>query len=121
MKVSFRRVEEKEGVVFKKQVHTLFVDVELSSEEIKAIKAAGVEDYVLLEYSYKDLELDWKVSDLLYDNQRRSKGKDSERRFVAADAVSRKGMEEQLKQGLAGLKAVIDDASLEEPQESFEL
>ena len=39
MKVNLRRVEEMEGMLFKKQVFTVFVDVELSPDEIKAIKA----------------------------------------------------------------------------------
>ncbi len=117
MKVSIRKIDEKEGLIFKKAVYTLYVGVQLTQDEVSALKAAGVEDYVLVEYTYKNLELNWTVSGLLYDSK-----KGGERRFVAADQVERSQLESQIKESLAQVKQVIDSQdSLGESEESFEL
>lgn len=103
MKVSLRKEDETSGLFRKKTEYVLYVKVELAPEERTAIKRAGIEDYILLEYSYMGNELNWTVSGVVYASD---KGKES--RFVAADAIARNGMEQRVKEQLKALKSQIE-------------
>jgi hypothetical protein len=102
MKVALRKDDVTSGMFKKTTEYCLFVKVELSEEETGAIKKAGIENLLLMPYSYKGLELDWKVSSVLYGS---SKG--SEYRFVAANGIQRNEMEQTVKEQLTALKSQI--------------
>jgi hypothetical protein len=102
MKVVLRKEDVTSGMFKKTTEYCLFVKVELSEEETGAIKKAGIEGLILMPYSYKGLELDWKVSSVVY-----SSSKGSESRFVAANGIQRNEMEQTVKEQLAALKSQI--------------
>lgn len=58
MKVSLRKEDETSGLLRKTTEYTLYVKVELTEEEKAAIKKAGIEDFLLMPYSYRGTELD---------------------------------------------------------------
>jgi len=117
MKVSLRRVEETAGVFKKTTEYVLYVKVELTAEERGAIKKAGIEDYLLMEYSYRGSEINWLVKSVVY-----SSDKGSESRFVAANAISRNEMEQEVKESLSALKSQIEaQMAGGSGSESFEL
>lgn len=104
MKVTIDKKDEKSGLVFKTTEYALYVKVELSPEERAAIKAAGIENYVLMEYSYGGVELNYQVKSVVYDSD---KGKGDGSRFVASDAVVRNNMEAHIMEQLKALKSQI--------------
>ena len=117
MKVSLRKVEETSGFLSKKTEYVLYVKVELTAEEKSAIKKAGIEDLLLVEYSYKGLELNWLVKSIVYSSD---KGKES--RFVGGNAMSRNELEQQVKDSLSALKSQIEaQMSGGNRSESYEL
>ena len=117
MKVSLRKVEETSGWLSKTTEYALYVKVELTGEEKAAIKKAGIEDFLLMEYAYKGLELNWLVKSVLY-----ASDKGSESRFVGGNAISRNEMEQKIKDSLATLKSQIEkQMSGGNGSESFEL
>lgn len=117
MKITFRKVDEKSGFIRKTIEHTLFVKVELDKDEREAINAAGIDDYLLMDYEYKGTHLPWKVKSLLYADK-----KGTESRFVGEDQLDRNRIEGEVKEALKSLKNVIDNqSSLGESEESFEL
>lgn len=65
----------------------------------------GLSDHrcILMEYSYKGVELNWTVKSVVY-----ASDKGSENRFVASDAIARNGMEQQVKEQLKALKSQIE-------------
>ena len=103
MKVSLRKDDKTTGLFKKTTEFELFVKVELSSEERDAIKKAGIDDYILVEYAYKGTELNYQVKSVVH-----SSDKGSERRFVASDAIERDRIEQKLKEQLAALKSQIE-------------
>jgi len=102
MKVSLRKEDVTSGFLKKTTEYCLFVKVELSPEENDAIKAAGIEDLVLMPYSYKGLELDWKVRSVVHGSD-----KNSDYRFVASNGIERNEMEQTVKEKLSALKSQI--------------
>lgn len=117
MKVKLRTVDETSGWLKKTTKYALYVAVELSPEERDAIKRAGIEGYVLLEYSYKGLELNYQVKSALH-----SSDKATERKFVGADAIERNKIQDSIKDGLAWLKSQIEaHAASSNREEEFEL
>lgn len=103
MKVTFTKEDEKSGLIFKTNEYALYLQVELSPEERAAVQKLGISDYVLMEYSYKGLELNYQVKSLVYASDKGGKGS----RFVAPDAVVRNRMEGQLMEQLKALKSQI--------------
>jgi hypothetical protein len=65
MKVSLRKEDETSGWLSKTTEYALYVKVELTPEERIAIKAAGIEDFLLMEYSYKGNGMEQKVKESL--------------------------------------------------------
>jgi hypothetical protein len=117
MKVSLRTVEETSGLIRKTTEYVLYVKVELAPEEKAAIKKAGIEDLLLMEYSYKGLELNWKVKSVVYESD---KGKES--RFVGSNAMERNEIEGNVKSALKALKSQIEaQMSSSNRAESFEI
>lgn len=98
MEAKFRRVEEKEGLVFKKTVHVLYLTVNLTQEEIDFLERSGVKDHILIKYTYKGAELNQTVSSLIY---RAKKG--SEGRLVFENTAERNDAEREIVEGLEGL------------------
>lgn len=117
MKVSLRREDETSGLFRKTTEYVLYVKVELTPDERTAIKRAGIEDYILMEYSYKGVELNWTVKSVVY-----ASDKGNESRFVASDAIARNGMEQHVKEQLKALKSQIEaQMAGSASSESFEL
>lgn len=117
MKVDLRKVEETSGFFSKTTEYCLYVKVELTAEETSTIKKAAIEDFILVEYSYKGSELNWTVGQVVY-----SSGKGTEWRFVAYNAVARNEIEQEVKQSLTALKSQIEaQMSGGAGSESFEL
>ena len=116
MKVSMRKSEKTTGLFAKTTEYELFVKVELTAEERGAIKAAGIEKYILIEYSYKNMELNWTVSSVLHSSE-----KNSEWRFVTTDASQRLDLEAEVKQQLSNLKSQIESVAGGSREETFEL
>lgn len=102
MKVTIETKDEKFGLLFKTTEYALYVKVELSQEERAAIENMGIENYVLMEYSYKGVEVNYKVKSVVYASD---KGHAS--RFVASDAIVRDEMEAHIMQQLKALKSQI--------------
>lgn len=111
MRVSLRKEDETASIwdsgsligLFKRPIeYSLYVKVELSDDEKKAIKAAGIEDFVLMAYAYKGVDIDWKVKSVVHISDKRT-----ESRFVARNAIERTEMEETVKEQLAALKSQI--------------
>lgn len=103
MRVSLRKEDETSGLFRKTTEYVLYVKVELTPEERAAIKSAGIDKYILMEYSYKGLELNWEVGSVVY-----ASDKGSESRFVASDAITRNDMEQHVKEQLKALKSQIE-------------
>ncbi|MBS1816986.1 MAG: hypothetical protein JSU08_03565 [Acidobacteria bacterium] len=117
MKVSLRKDEKTTGLFKKTTEFELFVKVELTPQERDAIKKAGIDDYILMEYAYKGLELNYQVKSVVHCSD-----KGSESRFVASDAIGRNRMEQTLKEQLAALKSQIESQmSSSKETETFEL
>lgn len=117
MKVSLRKEDETSGLFRKTTEYCLYVKVELSAEEQGAIKAAGIEDFLLMPYSYKGVDIDWKVKSVVY-----ASNKGSESRFVASNAIHRNEMEQTVKEKLSALKSQISAQLAGGPgTETFEL
>lgn len=117
MKVSLRREEEASGVFKKTTEYALYLKVELSPEEKHAIKAAGIEDRIVMEYTYKGSEINYLVKSVVYHSD-----KGSESRFVGSNVAERNELEQNLKQGLSALKSQIEaQMSPGAKSESFEL
>jgi hypothetical protein len=102
MKVALRKDGETSGLIRKTTEYCLYVKVELSAEETGAIKQAGIDDFLLMKYSYKGLENDWKVKSVVY-----TSNKGGEHRFVAGNAIERNEMEQTVKEKLTALKSQI--------------
>ena len=117
MKVSLRKEDETSGLIFKKPIYAMYLKVQLTPEERNAIKKAGIEDYVLLDYEVNDREFQYQVKSVVYDSD-----KNRETRFTASDAIKRRNMEETIKEQLSILKSNID-AQLEggSGSETFDL
>lgn len=103
MKVSLRREDETSGWLRKSTEYVLYVKVELSPEERAAIKKASIEDYLMMPYSYKGVDINWTVGSIAY-----SSDKGSESRFVSPDAISRSEMEQTVSEKLKALKSQIE-------------
>ena len=117
MKVTMRKTEETSGLFKKTTEYSLHVGVVLTPEEVDAIRKAGIGDHLLVEYSYKGLDLNYQVKSVVYGSE-----KGSEFRFVSSDAVSRNAMEQRVKDGLKALKSQIDaQLSAGPATQSFEL
>jgi hypothetical protein len=117
MKVSLRKEEETSGLFGKTTEYVLYVKVELTSDERNVIKSAGIEDLLLMEYSYKGVEVNWLVKSVVYKSD-----KGSESRFVGNNAIARNEMEQNIKEALTALKSQIDaQMSGGNRSESFEL
>lgn len=102
MKVSMRKEDETSGMFKKTTEYCMYVKVELTDEEKQAIKKAGIEDMLLMEYSYKGSELNWQVKSVVY-----ASNKGTESRFVAGNAIHRNEMEQTVKEKLTALKSQI--------------
>jgi hypothetical protein len=102
MKVSLRKEDETSGLFKKTTEYCLYVKVDLSAEELGAIKAAGIENFQLMPYSYKGLDLNWHVSSVIHNSK-----KGSESRFVASNAIQRNEMEQTVKEKLGALKSQV--------------
>lgn len=103
MKVSLRKEDEKYGLLKNKIEYALYVKVQLSDDEVIALKQAGINNHILMEYSYKGTELNWLVSSVLYSHE-----KNKEWRFVAYDSIDRIAMEDKVKESLKALKSNIE-------------
>jgi hypothetical protein len=117
MKVSLRREEETSGVFKKTTEYVLYVKVELTPEEKNAIKAAGIEHRIVLEYTYKGSEINYQVKSVVYHSDR-----GSESRFVGNNVAERNDLEHNLKEGLTALKSQLEEQmSPSAKSETFEL
>ena len=103
MKVSMRKTEETSGFLKKTTEYSLHVAVTLTAEETAAIKKAGIQDFVLVPYSYKGLDLSFQAKSVMHISE-----KGTEWRFVAGNAIERNEMEQRVKDSLVALKSQIE-------------
>jgi hypothetical protein len=113
MKISITPSSEQAGLIFKKTIYQVAVDVTLSDEERSACKAGGIEDQLVFECPQCDGLNSGVLVSWLYDKTV-WKG-----RFT--DQPGANEFQGYVKEQLVGFKNVIDDLSSGPVEENFEL
>ena len=109
MKVDINKNVSKEGLVFKKEIFEILVTVKLTDEERSAYKLIkkDVDQLVLIEYIYKETELNTTCGTIIYNND-----KNSSMRYVVYSQFEVAPMEEKILDGLKIFSNLIKAAIL---------
>jgi hypothetical protein len=113
MKVSIQPSTEQTGLIFKKTIYQVAVDVTLSDDEKATCKAGGIERQLVFECPQCDGINSGVLVDWLYDSTV------WKARFP--DQLSANEFQSYVKEQLVGFKSVIEDLSVTPSDEKFEL
>ena len=107
MKLHIEKKEASVGLIFKKKIYEMYVSAEMTAEERAAYEKVKDEigHMIIAEYSYKGIEIDFKISSLVHTFDSKKEGF----RFEFSGAHQMPPMENEIKEGVAGFSRMLKD------------